>query len=306
MSFSIYHLVSQTILHCGTGQSVGVIDQPIARDRASYLPIVPGSTMRGVIKAALQQSGSDNKTVIEPLFGKERPDGEDTFAGALSISDAHLLLLPVRSVYGILAYATCPFILQRYQQDIKPDTEFDLAEFGQSEALCPEDSVNVKDGRIVLEDLDLNVSTASGVQDCVQRWANHLSEIVYPDDSHDTKGREAMRRRIVILPDTVFSYLAETATEIRTRIRIDPETGVVKKGALWTEESLPAESMLWGIATLEQTRKVPDNTDVTLLHKTLVKGVGIASPLQIGGHVGTGKGLVCVKFSTEGGTDENA
>lgn len=32
MSFHIYHLFSQTILHCGSGQSVGIVDQPIARE----------------------------------------------------------------------------------------------------------------------------------------------------------------------------------------------------------------------------------------------------------------------------------
>lgn len=277
MSFHVYHLFSQTILHCGSGQSVGIVDQPIARERASYLPIVPGSTVRGVLKAHISQKESD---LSQSLFGYDKQDGEPSFAGALSITDAHLLLLPVRTVYGILAYATCPFILQRYKKDQKLDVKVPTPANGQ--ALYPKGNPNHQDNLMVLEDLDLKA------QECeyTQQWAEYIAQTLYAKDSSDYSD---MSKRIIVLPDTVFSFLAETATEIRTRIRINQETGVVDNGALWTEESLPAESVLWGVFSVDAPRLNDQNGDKRLRFTDIINNKPL---LQMGGNMGTGNGLV--------------
>lgn len=279
MSFHVYHLFSHTILHCGSGQSVGIVDQPIARERASYLPIVPGSTVRGVLKAHVSDTESvAEKSALqglsEALFGASASYGQ---AGALSITDAHLLLLPVRTVYGILAYATCPFILQRYKQDRELD--FSLPMPSEQQALCPNDNPNHQDNVMVLEDLDLDAQTSEDVES----WAKDIAQCIYPD--HE-ESRESMRKRIVVLPDTVFSFLAETATEIRTRIRINETTGVVDNGALWSEESLPAESILWGVYSVDHNR-CHEQYVHELSHILKEKPL-----LQMGGNMGTGNGLV--------------
>ncbi|SBS35742.1 RAMP superfamily protein [Marinomonas spartinae] len=279
MSFHTYHLITQTILHCGSGQSVGIVDQPIARDRATHLPLVPGSTVRGVLRAHISQQ---NDELTNILFGYQKPDSEPSSAGALSITDAHLLLLPVRTVYGILAYATCPFILQRYKKDLKLDLTIPTIADDQDQALYPNGNPNKHDNVMVLEDLDLKAKECTDTQ----KWAEHIAETLYTKDSDDYND---MSKRIIILPDTVFSFLAETATEIRTRIRINQDSGVVDKGALWTEESLPAESVLWGVYSVDKTRLQDQNSD------KLVKLNGIINDkplLQMGGNMGTGNGLV--------------
>lgn len=274
MSFQVYHLFSQTILHCGSGQSVGIVDQPIARDRATHLPLVPGSTVRGVLRAHISQQ---NDELTNTLFGYQKPDSEPSSAGALSITDAHLLLLPVRTVYGILAYATCPFTLQRYKKDLKLDLTVPTP--ANDQALYPKGNPNHQDNLMVLEDLDLKA------QECehTQQWAEHIAQTLHAKGSPDYND---MSKRIIVLPDTVFSFLAETATEIRTRIRINQDSGVVDGGALWTEESLPSESVLWGVFSTDQTR-MKENTRQDLeteLNKKL--------RLQMGGNMGTGNGLV--------------
>ena len=38
-------------LHAGTGQGVGVIDLPIAREKATNLPFLPGSTLKGCCRS---------------------------------------------------------------------------------------------------------------------------------------------------------------------------------------------------------------------------------------------------------------
>ncbi|EKF9423719.1 type III-B CRISPR module RAMP protein Cmr4 [Vibrio cholerae] len=282
MSFHIYHLFSQTILHCGSGQSVGIVDQPIARERASNLPIVPGSTVRGVLKAFISQTEQKEvkPTLSQSLFGYDKQDGEPSFAGALSITDAHLLLLPVRTVYGILAYATCPFILQRYKKDRKLDLTVPTP--ADEQALHPKGNPNHQDNLMVLEDLDLKAQEC----DHTQQWAEYIAQKLYAKDSAYLSD---MSKRIIVLPDTVFSFLAETATEIRTRIRINQETGVVDNGALWTEESLPAESVLWGVYSLDAPRLNDKNGDKRLMFNDIINNKPV---LQMGGNMGTGNGLV--------------
>ena len=84
----------------------------------------------------------------------------------------------------------------------------------------------------------------------------------------------------MILPDDIFSFLAETATEIRMRISIDRSTRIVKKGALWSEENLPAESVLWGVIGISKSRDATNDKSDEELSKLLPTG---ETHLQIGG-----------------------
>ncbi|MCI5166291.1 MAG: type III-B CRISPR module RAMP protein Cmr4, partial [Candidatus Electrothrix sp. GM3_4] len=61
---------------------------------------------------------------------------------------------------------------------------------------------------------------------------------------------------------------AETATEVRARIRIEPGTRTVADGQLWYEENLPAETLLWGIVGCDRSRRDKDgpNADQLMQH----------------------------------------
>lgn len=278
MSFNQYHLVSQTILHCGSGQSVGIVDQPIIRDRATNLPIVPGATIRGVLRAHLSVK-KDNEQLTKALFGSLAKDGTESFAGALSITDAHLLLLPVRSLYGILAYATCPFILKRYKKAL--GINIDLPTESKDKACVGNNSQNIAADKVVFEELDIDTIKDDKQ---TQKWAERLSKVMY---ANDEAAQTEFKKHFVILPDDVFAYLAETATEVRTRIRMNPETGVVDNGALWTEENLPAECVLWGSYSFNESMK-----NYHLDYAVQFKQQAHLALLQMGGNTGVGSGLV--------------
>ena len=110
MQANLFHLHALSPLHCGTGQSTSVIDLPIARAKATQLPIVPGSSLRGVLREHFTRADGDiAKTLFGPLSIRSN---DEAFAGALSIGDAHLLALPVRCLAGIVSYVTSPFILR--------------------------------------------------------------------------------------------------------------------------------------------------------------------------------------------------
>ena len=286
MHARLFHLHTLSALHCGTGQSAGVVDLPIARARATKLPIVPGSSLRGVLRE--QVTASDRKAARE-LFGPASITGDqETFAGALSIADAHLLLLPVRCLAGIVSYVTSPFILRRYARDCRR-AGVSLPALPQvpseNEALVPTDSVNLVDKKLVLEDLDLSVRNGG---EKLKEWSDVFKKVVYPDRGDDEDGKD-LARRIAILPDSIMSFLAETATEIRSRIAIDHETGTVRTGALWYEENLPAEAVLWGVYALSASNSSDDPLSMDQLAQSLPSSDTL---LQLGGKTGVGRGLV--------------
>lgn len=262
-------------LHVGTGQSVGTVDLPIARARASNLPLVPGSALKGVLRDTLTLESKDIKT----LFGPESNAMDNAHTGAIAVGDANLLILPIRSFAGTVAFATCPFILKQYQRDTK--NTLAIPNLSKEIAGVKPQSVLLLGNKIALEDLDLNASTPKEVES----WANALAKALYPTDE---VWQKEFSDRFVILPDDIFSFLAETATEIRMRISIDRSTRIVKKGALWSEENLPAESVLWGVIGISKSRDATNDKSDEELSKLLPTG---ETHLQIGGKHTVGRGL---------------
>jgi CRISPR-associated protein Cmr4 len=282
MNPKLYHLHALSALHCGTGQSAGVVDLPIARARATNLPIVPGSSLRGVLR---EEFAGKDAGLEKSLFGPRTISGnDDAYAGALAVGDAHLLLLPVRAMAGIVAYATCPFILNHYRQDmLRAGIEApSVPQVSKTQAIHGDSCENVlKDNnKVVLEDLDLNAAK----MDEATQWSELLAHILFPAD---TAAQTDLKQRFLILPDAVFSFLAETATEIRARIAIDHDTGTVKKGALWYEENLPAESVLWGVYALSDSRVKNE----VFKASDLAAKLPADALLQLGGKAGVGRGL---------------
>src|SRR5690606_27537503 len=101
--------LAETAIHCGAGRSAGIVDLPIAREAATDYPFIAGSSLKGALRDRAESLG---RTDVGEMFG--RPDQ----AGRLLISDARLLLLPVRSLTGAYRWVTCPLILERYQRDL--------------------------------------------------------------------------------------------------------------------------------------------------------------------------------------------
>lgn len=275
----LYHLHALSALHCGTGQSAGIVDLPIARDRATQLPLVPGSSLRGVLREWFHNNPA-NQPLETVLFGpRSKGDDDVLHAGALAMGDAHLLLLPIRALAGIVAYATCPFILKRYAKDIRNPPSVPHAT--DTEARHANQNANQIEGKVVLEDLDLTPHHCTEAE----AWATRIAAAIFPDDQMDAQ--TDLKQRFLILSDSVFSFLAETATEVRARIAIDASTGVVKKGALWYEENLPAETVLWGIYALSDSR-AKDRQDKAA---DLAQKIPQRLLLQLGGKAGVGRGL---------------
>lgn len=255
-------------IHAGTGQGVGVIDQPIAREKATDIPFVPGTTIKGVLRDACPEGDRNN------IFGPGTGEAE-LYAGAATFTDARLLLLPVRSLKGVFAWVTSPLLLKRLIRDVgdlNKTTSFDV---GEDDCIISNIStLKLNDGKVILEDLDLTSKSSKEVD----AWAEWLADSLY---GKDTEWHKIMQERLCIISDDNLSYLLETATEITARIRLDVDKKTVAQGALWYEEALPVETVLAGIVIAAKNKDKVFET-VKMLTKTT---------LQFGGNATVGRGL---------------
>ena len=93
-----------TGLHPGSGTALGVVDLPVQRERHTQWPVVPGSSLKGVLRDTCRpdKSEADKHEQWLAVFGPETADA-DAHAGALSLTDARILAFPVRSLRGRFA-----------------------------------------------------------------------------------------------------------------------------------------------------------------------------------------------------------
>lgn len=276
-------------LHAGTGQGVGLIDLPIAREKSTHVPCVPGSSLKGALRAGCEDPARQKK-----VFGPE-PDHADEHAGAAQFSDLTLLFLPVRSLRGTFAWVTSGYLLRRLARDLADLGAKDLpasippvAEEGNCAVPSESTRLTTRDGVLVLEDLDLkrSVSTEFGA------WVEWLAKRLYPDGMlHANEWRDALVAQTALLHDDTFSYLLETATEVTARIRLAKDTRTVERGALWYEESLPVESLLWGVASAIPVRegRAGEIVGVETVFETLAELC--QRPVQLGGKATVGRGM---------------
>ena len=92
-------LWAETSMHAGAGSSVDGVDLPIQREGHSNWPCVFGSSVKGALRCKAEDKlGKDNAS-ISYVFGPDSSsETASEHAGALLVSDARLLLLPVRSL----------------------------------------------------------------------------------------------------------------------------------------------------------------------------------------------------------------
>lgn len=275
-------------LHAGTGQGVGVIDLPIARERATSIPFLPGSSLKGSLRDLCE-----DKDLRVKVYGPDSTSAED-HAGSAQFSDLRLLLLPVRSLAGTFAWVTSPYILRRLRRDAKdagvagvPEEVPDAPDI--STAAVTDDSqleIAGGGGQVYLEDLDLKSSPNATAKE----WSGWISSRVFPDEP---EWRRMMSARFCVVHDDLMSFLLDTATEITARVRLMNDTKAVQKGGLWYEESLPAESVLYGLVLATPVKATTEEVFRAVTE-------ALSRPVQLGGKSTVGRGL-CRLQMTGGG-----
>lgn len=283
-------LTTETPLHAGAGQSVAGIDLPIQREVHNGFPCVYGSSVKGALRAHAFHQNFDAQDTID-LFGPDHSDvsggAESSHAGALLVGDARVLLMPVRSLQTSFKWVTCPGVLRRFfrdaarlQQPFLAEITLPTFDLDATQALG-----NTKSGQ---SDLFLEEFRFTQTTDVfIDKLAKQLASL-----SHGSLTEEELSQRLVIVTDDVFSFIAKNATSVNAHIAIDAESKTVKNGALWYEESLPPESVLYLPLTATRARRAKselNNADAVLERFATLFPAG-GNWLQIGGNETTGMG----------------
>lgn len=262
----LYLVRALSPVHVGVGEGIGAINLPTAREVLTGYPLVPGSSAKGVLRdyAEYRHGGAQSEEVWT-AFGPDYTRAADA-RGGLVISDANLPALPIRSLYGIFAWATCPFIVRRLSADAREaglggSGVAALAALASDGDQTPRVSNTAcrllpegKGERLFLEDRPLDKVQRDRQVGSGAAW---IADGLWPNQGRGDAG--VLRRALaVVLPDDLFGFFSRSALEVRQRVKINPETGTAATSGPWSEELMPAETLLHGLALGRTTVFVPE------------------------------------------------
>ena len=283
MKHALLGLIAETSIHAGANKAVGVIDLPIMREAHTDWPCIFGSAVKGALRAKAEQQ--DHQWITD-VFGPNTKNASD-HAGAIAVGDARLLLMPIRSLSTHFKWVTCPALLQRAVSDAKrlgmsPDIGSALSISKDDEAITPE-----HEGSLFLEEFHFTAKKLPNAQN-MEKLLNWLASFVDVDGA-DFKAK--LQKQLVIVSDNVFASIARYSTPVTPHIAIDNTNKTVKNGALWYEETLSPETVLYVTLAAHPSRK--DNTQFSaeqILDAVLSLFPAEKPYLQLGGNETVGMG----------------
>ena len=289
-------LYAVTPVHMGSGQALGVIDNPIQRERHTNHPNMAGSGLKGAIRHHAVASWKD-KAMVNRIFGPNS-DASD-HAGAISFGDAQLLAFPVRSLKQAYVYAVSPVTLARLQRLAaltKISVNWQVPSIAADTCAVADDRV-LSNGKLVLEAFEY--SRANDID--LKGIADWLAANALPQDSAHQYFRDKIKTDLVLLPDDAFSYFVQNATVVEPHVKINDETGTAQDRALFYTENLPPESLLIAPVFTSDERyknKPGDTMNAETVIGKLTESLN-NKLIQVGGDATTGRGQVVLCFAGE-------
>ncbi|AET65068.1 type III-B CRISPR module RAMP protein Cmr4 [Methanothrix harundinacea] len=278
----IIGMLAETPVHPGAGRSTGFVDLPVARESITEYPVIVGSSLKGALKDRARDKWpgkrSENGEEAAQSEEVERAFGKQDGAGDLIVSDARLLLLPVRSLTGHYKWATCPNILERLSRDIHRSGFEKKLKIPKTDKK-PENGTVLGEGsgKIFLEEREFKiVETAdkSVIEAIDQLMPNRASA-------------ERLARQLIVLSDDDFKWFASYGLPISARNVLDENTKTSKN--LWYEETLAQDSLFYNLL-MERGNGSID----------LVKILVDERPyLQVGGNETVGQGWFALRLVGE-------
>lgn len=286
-------IYTESPLHAGTGSGLSAVDLPIQRERTTQYPNIQGSGVKGSLRSQCI-APEDEKSAI---FGPDTKNGSD-HAGAVSVGEARIVLFPVRSLAGVFAYTTCPHVLARLKREAQRTglkVEWDVPSVSEGKCLVTNGSSVTTNNKVVLEEFSFAAQQGA---DAIAQW---LANEVFPKGDEYRYWREKVKNSLVILPDDAFRDFVVNSTEVTTRVRIVPDSKTVQDGALWTQEALPADTLMVSAVTARRLRvsngNRPDPFQTGSSEEVLAwLGENLPERLQIGGDETTGAGQVALRW----------
>ncbi len=304
-------------IHVGTGGArIGRVDLTIAREPATRLPKIPGSSLAGVYRAyvAMAETEADHSRQVDgkpwPYYPHcaglgqardsylghcSRPDcpvctvfgfagGKDQaggFAGLAAFSDAQVLLFPVPTRQGPY-WVTCPMALQQVCLMV----------------------TGVEKNAVYLESASGNKLNL-GWLFLETRQCNQFSEV--KQKLRGLNVPDYIVDRTALVPDHLFIHVVNSNLEVRTSVSINPETGAAEEMALFSYEALPRGTVLvWEIIAKnpKHFRVGGKMDDPEKVHRVTEKAHPYLEHLGIGGMGTRGMGRLKVLYAQAAGAGQ--
>ncbi|MCA1933132.1 MAG: type III-B CRISPR module RAMP protein Cmr4 [Calditerrivibrio sp.] len=288
---SIITFYAVSPIHAGAESSTGAIDNPIQRERHTNYPHIQANGVKGAMRAHYRRVENSNQT-INYIFGtdlgndkdarnyKDENNNDEYMAGAISVSDAKLFAMPVRSNVAPFVWVTCPLILKRLKTDLELVRNKTLENF--------------------------KIPQPSNEKFISLDWSNEEENIILEDavvtkekniESSELKTLFPDLDKLLVISDQMFKYVSENCTEIQTHIKIDSKTGTAQEGALRYAEYLPSDTVLYGIVTYDKSYFENELKAETIKYHV---ESSIKDFMQIGGDTTLGRGIVKIRWINGG------
>jgi CRISPR-associated protein Cmr4 len=226
----------------------------------------------------------------------KKVEGHDR-SGCIAFTDARLLLFPVKSMKGVFVWVTCSQVLNKLAADlaitgvkIKTLDTVKSIEIGEGKAGVASSAPVVSDV-VILEEYAYEAIESKDIRD----FAEELSEIVFSSKELEY-WKNLLQKNLVILNDTDFRDFTQMSTEVITRTKIDNDTGTVDKdnGALFTEEYLPNDAVLYTsvFASDEYGKQKETMSAKEVMNHVVEKIEGDITYFQLGANATLGKGIL--------------
>ena len=254
-------LRAETPLHAGAGSGAGEIDWPVQREKHTGWPVVWASSVKGALRERAEHwAGADatKRAQVAAAFGKDEKSenseeekgapgkerkGVDEYASALATGEAALLLLPVRSLTTHFKWVTCDAAIKRLKRTcerIGVPCAAAAPPLTNGDAACWS---GVASEPLFLEEYSFACESPTAIA----LLAKELSSVTGIVEKELTD-------RLVVVHDDRFRWFAEHATPKAAHVALDNDTKTNVGGALWYEETLAPDTVLYAPLTAEASR----------------------------------------------------
>ncbi len=283
-------MLAETLVHPGVGQTVGAIDLPVMRERTTGHPVIPGSSLKGALRDAVRRKGKEGQAKADDLFGRQES------AGRVLVSDARLVLLPVRSLEMPHAWLTCPLLLERLKRDAaRLGCPLDLPDLAPLKGTALMSGEGLKDTSLAkssangsrylyLEERSFTVTEGGAPFDALVEGLENLMP--------EQKTGKRLARQLVVVSDADFKWFAENALPVIARNVLNEDTKASCN--LWYEEALPPDTLM--VAALMER---PGTTGEAFAQ--LAEILKNTRYLQVGGNETVGQGWFRINLKDGGG-----
>ncbi len=220
-------------IHVGAGgYRLGRVDNTIVRDPTTDVPKIPGTSIAGVVRAFYMVYLMENDGECKSKSNEEEKRkcveekvklifGDENKKGILRFYDGQIVFFPVSSIQGTV-WITTKELIEYWFGEIKDKNNEKIK--------IPDEIGNEA---YAIKGIDTDKPLNLGWLLLKVEKVGNGKEVVLPSKI------DKWVKRIILVSEKLFSHIVNDNLEVRTSVKIDPETGTAEAGKLFTYEAIP-------------------------------------------------------------------